>query len=130
MPELLGKPHNNPPWKGALIPWWDSDRKCGGGWGVPKPGQVCARERDRTAKTHRRQKNPGGAQQAVQRRHTVSTAGVGPSHPREGLSRPACWGHCGQVSGLLGHSAGRLSREAPTQARFQALLRTFSPFPV
>lgn len=49
MPELLGKPHNNPPWKGALIPWWDSDRKCGGGFpsqdrcvpgketGLPKP---------------------------------------------------------------------------------------------
>ena len=81
MPELPGKPHNNPPSNGALIPWWDSDRKCGGGRGVPKPGQVCARERDRTAKTHRRQKNPGGAQQAVQRRHTVSAAGVGPSHP-------------------------------------------------
>lgn len=77
-------------------------------------------------------KNPGGAQQAVQRKtHGEHSGGGAQPCPREGLSRPACWGHCGQVSGLLGHSAGRLSRKAPTQAGFQALLKDFfiSPFP-
>ena len=80
-------------------------------------------ERGRAAKTHRRQKNPGGAQQAVQRRHTVSAGGLAPCHLREGLSGPA---RPGPPWAALG-PAGQFSREASTGAQFQDLLRAFLP---
>lgn len=128
MPELLGKSHNNPPSKGAsLVPWWDSDRKCGGGGGFPARTGVCEGKRQGLPNPPAPE-NPGGAQQAVQRRHTVSTAGVGPSHLMRGAQQTSLLGAtAGRFLGSRGCPAGRLSREAPTLARSDSL-RTFHCF--
>lgn len=45
MPELLGKPPQQPSLEGALIPGGIPDRKCGGGWGFPSQDR-CVRGKE------------------------------------------------------------------------------------